>query len=92
MNAAVIIHHGESDDIVPIDWSVDLASALSRQGKHATLYTYPGEGHVFSGWNWQLFMARTTTLFNEYLNPQETPITAERRVLRQEERLWDWGN
>ena len=84
VTAPVMIHHGEADDIVPIEWSVDLADDLTAQGKTASVYTYPGAGHVFTGWNWQLFMARTISLFNEYLNPRETPITVERRVLRQE--------
>ncbi len=90
-NAPVIIHHGEADDTVPIQWSVDLADTLNAMGKSATLYTYPGEGHVFAGWNWQLFMARTLRFFDERLNPRETPVTAERRVLRQERNLWDSG-
>jgi fermentation-respiration switch protein FrsA (DUF1100 family) len=89
--APVIIHHGEADDTVPIQWSVDLADTLNAMGKQATLYTYPGEGHVFAGWSWQLFMARTLRFFDERLNPRETPVTAERRVLRQERNLWDSG-
>ncbi len=88
-NAPVIIHHGEKDETVPIQWSVDLADALNAKGKTAELYTYPGEGHVFAGWNWQLFMARTLRFFDERLNPRETPVTAERRVLRLEQSLWD---
>jgi uncharacterized protein len=89
ITAPVIIHHGEADDQVPIEWSVGLADALSAAGKTALLYTYPGEGHVFTGWNWQLFMARNISFFNEYLNPRETPITVERRVLRQERGISD---
>ncbi len=89
VEAPIIIHHGEGDDIVPIQWSVDLAESLNGLGKSASLYTYPGEGHVFAGWNWQLFMARTIAFFNEYLDVQETPITVERRVLRQERNLLD---
>lgn len=88
-SAPVIIHHGEKDDIVPIQWSVDLADALNGLGKPASLYTYPGEGHVFAGWSWQLFMARTISFFNEYLNPQSTPITAGIRVLRRESTFLD---
>jgi dienelactone hydrolase len=84
VSAAVIIHHGESDDAVPMQWSIDLANALGAEGKLVSLYTYPGEGHVFAGWGWQLFMTRTLSFFDEYLNPRETPITVERRVLRQE--------
>ncbi len=91
VKAPIIIHHGESDDVVPIEWSVQLTEALNGLGKPATLYTYPGEGHVFAGWNWQLFMARTLNFFNEHLNPRETPVTVERRVLRQERGIQDFG-
>jgi fermentation-respiration switch protein FrsA (DUF1100 family) len=84
INTPLIIHHGESDDIVPIQWSVDLADQLNALGKSATLYTYPGEGHVFAGWGWQLFMSRTLSFFDDYLNPRATPITADKRVLQQE--------
>ena len=81
----LIIHHGEADDTVPIQWSVDLADALSARGKTAMLYTYPGEGHVFAGWGWQLFMTRTLAFFDEFLNPRASMITVDKRVLRQEQ-------
>ncbi len=85
INAPIIIHHGEADDTVPIQWSVDLADRLTAVGKLATLYTYPGESHVFVGWGWQLFMTRTLTFFDAYLNPRSTPITVTQRVLQQEQ-------
>jgi dipeptidyl aminopeptidase/acylaminoacyl peptidase len=81
----LILHHGEADDTVPIQWSVDLADALSARGKTAMLYTYPGQGHVFAGWGWQLFSTRTLAFFDEFLNPRASMITAEKRVLRQEQ-------
>ena len=84
IDTPVIINHGESDEIVPIQWSIDLANELTALGKTATLYTYPGEGHVFAGWGWQLFMSRTLSFFDKYLNPRATPITVDRRVLQQE--------
>jgi dipeptidyl aminopeptidase/acylaminoacyl peptidase len=68
---------------VPIQWSVDLADALQKQGKKAVFYSYPGEGHVFAG-SWQLFMARVLAFFDPYLNPFPTPITATMRALRHE--------
>ncbi|HEX7588521.1 MAG TPA: alpha/beta fold hydrolase [Anaerolineae bacterium] len=80
----IIIHHGEADDTVPIQWSVDLADQLTALGKRATLYTYPGENHVFAGWGWQLFMSRTLSFFDSYLNPRATPITVDKRVQQQE--------
>ena len=85
ITAAVIIHHGEADDIVPIEWSVDLAKSLTALGKTAELYTYPGETHVFAGWGWQLFMSRTLTFFDGYLKPRDSIITTDKRVLRQEQ-------
>jgi dipeptidyl aminopeptidase/acylaminoacyl peptidase len=84
----VIIHHGEKDDIVPIQWSIDLADALSKQGKMAVFYSYANDSHVFST-SWQLFMARTIAFFDRYLNPQPTPITATMRVLRHENQIED---
>ncbi|MCI0476927.1 MAG: alpha/beta fold hydrolase, partial [Anaerolineales bacterium] len=81
----LIIHHGEADDTVPLQWSADLAEALRARGKTAMFYSYPGEGHVFAGWGWQLFSARTLAFFDEFLNPRAAVITAEKRVLRQEQ-------
>jgi dipeptidyl aminopeptidase/acylaminoacyl peptidase len=84
----VIIHHGEKDNIVPIQWSIDLADSLGKQGKTATFYSYANDAHVFST-SWQLFMARTIAFFDRYLNPQLTPITATMRVLRHENQIED---
>jgi uncharacterized protein len=84
INTPIIINHGEADDTVPIQWSVDLADQLTALGKTVTLYTYPGENHVFAGWGWQLFMSRTLSYFNSYLNPRATPITVDKRVMQQE--------
>jgi dipeptidyl aminopeptidase/acylaminoacyl peptidase len=84
IDTPVIINHGESDKIVPIEWSVGLADDLTALGKKATLYTYPGQSHVFTGWGWQLFMSRTLDYFNQYLNPRVSPITVGKRVLQQE--------
>lgn len=91
ITAAVIIHHGEADDIVPIEWSVDLANSLATLGKTAQLYTYPGETHVFAGWGWQLFMTRTLAFFDGYLKPRESIITADQRVLMQERMAAEQG-
>jgi uncharacterized protein len=89
VNAPVIIHHGEKDDIVPLEWSVELAQSLDAMGKPVSLYTYVSGEHVFAGWDWQLFMARTLAFFDEQLKPRETPITVERRILRQERVAFD---
>ncbi len=84
VTAPVIIHHGEKDDLVPLRWSIDLADALNARGKPAFLYTYPGEGHVFVGVQWRIFMERTIAFFDKILSPRESPMTAEARVLKRE--------
>lgn len=89
IHAPIVINHGEADDVVPIEWSVGLADALTANGKSALLYTYPGEGHVFGQWNWNLFMNRTLAFYNQYLNPRATPMTVDQRVLRQERGILD---
>ncbi|MBI3741171.1 MAG: alpha/beta fold hydrolase [Chloroflexi bacterium] len=89
VSAPVIIHHGEKDDTVPIQWSIDLADALNARGKPATLYTYPTEGHVFVGLQWRLFMERTLAFFDKILAPRESPITADVRVQKRESSLLD---
>ncbi len=91
VNARVIIHHGEKDDIVPLQWSIDFADALNARGKPATLYTYSGEGHVFVGLQWRLFMERTIAFFDKSLTPRQDPVTTDVRVLRRESAILESG-
>ncbi len=91
VSAPVIIHHGEKDDIVPLQWSIELADALNARGKPAFLYSYPSEGHVFVGVQWRLFMERTISFFDKYLAPRDAPITADARVLKRESLIVESG-
>lgn len=63
----VLIHHGELDDTVPPDWSVDLAARLTALGRDVTLHIYSGAGHSFWHQTWILFMQRTVGFFDEHL-------------------------
>ena len=45
-----LIHHGESDPIVPVAQSIALAEALGNVGASVTLETFPGKGHHGNPW------------------------------------------
>jgi len=48
LRAAVLIHHGEADQTVPVEQGRLLQAALRRAGKRSQLYIYPGADHVFN--------------------------------------------
>jgi dipeptidyl aminopeptidase/acylaminoacyl peptidase len=67
IQAAVSIHHGESDELVPPAWSADLCARLRALGKSVECFTYPGEPHTFYGDGDQLFIQRTIAFFDAHL-------------------------
>jgi dipeptidyl aminopeptidase/acylaminoacyl peptidase len=67
IQAAVSIHHGESDELVPPAWSADLCARLTALGKSVECFTYPGEPHTFYGDGDQLFIQRTIAFFDTHL-------------------------
>jgi dipeptidyl aminopeptidase/acylaminoacyl peptidase len=67
IQAAVSIHHGESDELVPPAWSADLCARLTALGKSVECFTYPGEPHTFYGDGDQLFIQRTIAFFDAHL-------------------------
>lgn len=62
----LLIHHGTSDDICPIEWTRRTVSALERAGKDVRLHVYDGEEHAFVP-QWPLSMERTVAFFRERL-------------------------
>lgn len=44
---ALLLLHGEDDNVVPVDQSEQIAKVLQRRGVPHELHTYPGEGHGF---------------------------------------------
>ncbi len=67
VQAPVIIHHGQADATVPIDFSEELVQALQAAGKPVEYHTYPGQPHLFFGAGWASFMERTAAFFDRYL-------------------------
>ncbi len=70
IQAPIMIHHGDRDKDVPIQWSKDTINRLNQaQGNHRKkpiYHEYPGEGHEF-GPQWEKFMERSVTFFDEHL-------------------------
>jgi len=60
------LHHGTSDEEVPLDFSVRLAEQVRAAGKTADLYTYEGDNHNLSG-SFTTAMNRTIAFFDQYL-------------------------
>jgi dipeptidyl aminopeptidase/acylaminoacyl peptidase len=69
IQAAVSLHHGASDELVPPAWSQDLCDRLSALGKAVECFSYPGQPHTFYGDGDVLLVQRTTAFFDAHLKP-----------------------
>ena len=67
IQAAVSIHHGEDDALVPPEWSDDLCLRLTALGKTVECYSYPGEPHTFIGFGGIQLIERAVAFYHEYL-------------------------
>lgn len=70
IQAAVSIHHGAADELVPPEWSDDLCQRLTVLGKMVECFTYPGEPHTFIGFGGIQLIERSVAFFEQYLGPQ----------------------
>jgi dipeptidyl aminopeptidase/acylaminoacyl peptidase len=69
IQAAISIHHGENDQLIPPEWSADLCQRLQNLGKDVECFTYPGQLHTFSGEGELLLKQRVIDFFNRKLRP-----------------------
>jgi uncharacterized protein len=67
INASISIHHGEQDQLVPLEWSLELYRQLSELGKQVECVTYPGQLHTFNAQGRELFMNKVIELFDREL-------------------------
>jgi dipeptidyl aminopeptidase/acylaminoacyl peptidase len=67
VSAAVSIHHGEADALVPLEWSLDYCERLQQAGKRVECFTYPGQPHTFTGQGDLDFIQRSLEFFDRYL-------------------------
>ena len=69
IRAAVSIHHGEADTLVPPEWSEDLCQRLTALGKIVECFSYPGEPHTFIGFGGIQLIERAVAFYQEHLGP-----------------------
>ena len=67
IQAAVSVHHGEEDALVPPEWSDDLCRRLNALGKTVECYSYPNEPHTFVGFGGIQLIKRAVALYDEHL-------------------------
>jgi uncharacterized protein len=66
--ASLSIHHGESDSLVPIQWTLELCDELIRLQKSPECFTYPGQPHTFLGEGETIFNQRVVDFFIQTLS------------------------
>ena len=67
IQSAVSIHHGRSDDLVPLTWSNDLCEQLRNLDKQVECYIYDGQPHTFVGEGNDRFIQRTLEFYDRFL-------------------------
>lgn len=64
------LHHGATDEMVPLSWSETLAQQLEATASQPfDLYTYAGDNHNISA-NFNLAMQRTVEFFDAHVKNQ----------------------
>ena len=67
ITAAISIHHGKADQLVPVDWSVTTCDQLTSLGKNVQCQYYENMPHTFYGSGDQEFIQNTIQFFNQNL-------------------------
>jgi len=67
ITAAVSIHHGMADQLVPVEWSVLTCDQLKSLGKNVECRYYENMPHTFYGKGDEEFIQNTVRFFSEYL-------------------------
>ena len=66
ISASISIHHSDSDEQVPAEWSADLCQRLQAIEHPTECFTYLGLPHTFRGQGDVLFMERVIEFFNRH--------------------------
>jgi uncharacterized protein len=67
INAAVSIHHGRADELVPMSWSVTTCERLTLLEKNVECFYYEDMPHTFYGQGEQEFIQNMIDFFNRRL-------------------------
>jgi dienelactone hydrolase len=75
ITAAVDIHHGTIDSVIPLKWSQNTCQQLTNLGKTVNCYYYEGEEHIFDGNGGVKLKLRMRNFFHTHLKapPKATP-------------------
>jgi uncharacterized protein len=68
ITAAVSIHHGMADQLVPLNWSELTCEQLRTIGRNVECQYYEGMPHTFYGQGDEQFIQNTIRFFNQYLS------------------------
>ena len=74
ITAAVDIHHGTADSVIPVSWSQTTCQQLKILGKTVNCYFYEGMDHIFAGNSEVKLKLRMSNFFATHLKAQ--PATA----------------
>lgn len=66
ITSPIMLHQGDMDRQVPVEWSRELEMLLKKEGKEITYFEYPGEDHSFIKAQ-NLAMQRTLDFFDSIL-------------------------
>ena len=67
ISAAVSIHHGTADELVPMSWSVTTCEHLNLLGKNVECLYYEDMPHTFYGQGEEQFIQNSVDFFNRHL-------------------------
>ncbi len=67
ITASVQVHHGDSDSIIPVDWSIETCKALRDAGRDVECYYYEGAEHTFVSRYFKDMGNRVNRFFETYL-------------------------
>lgn len=68
ISAPIQLHHGTSDEQVPIELSLHLKEELEKANKVVEYHEYPGADHNFTGTSFSLATQRSVNFFKKYLS------------------------
>ena len=68
LSGPIQLHHGTTDEDVPVEFSENLAQEIAASGNYAELYLYDGDNHNLAN-SFDLAMRRTLEFFDKYLKP-----------------------
>ena len=67
ITAAIQIHHGTGDSVIPATWSQQTCQQLKDTGRNVQCFFYPGADHTFRAVHLKDFQSRVDDFFAYYL-------------------------